>query len=490
MTCLTNSRQENTTSRKSNRAMSMQNWALRACGVFLLWAATAALLPAQTYTVLYTFRGGGDGANPGSAVVQGTNGNFYGVIQNGGVYEMTPGGTTTILYSFTGPADPLGALIQATDGNFYGTTYFGGASANCEYGCGTIFKMTPSGTLTTFYSFCPEINCPDGIGPYAGLVQGSEGNLYGTTLVGGANGQGAIFKISLTGTFTALYSFCSEADCADGQQPYAGLVVGSDGNLYGTASAGGAIGDGTVFRITPSGAFTTLHSFDGTDGTAPTAALIQAANGRFYGTTGGGASGNGTVFEMTPGGSLATLVSFDGTDGDNPFNPLVQATDRNFYGTTENGGTGGTHCNTSSGCGTAFEMTPGGTLTTLQIFDPLVGNYPNGRIQSTNGTFYGTTLVDGNDGGGWGTIFSLDTGLGAFVETQPTSGPAGLDVKILGNNLGSTTGVAFNGTAATFTVVSPSLIRTTVPAGATRGSVQVTTSSGTLTSNVAFRVRP
>jgi hypothetical protein len=125
MTCLTNSRQENTTSRKSNRAMSMQNWARRACGVFLLWAATAALLPAQTYTVLYTFRGGGDGANPGSAVVQGTNGNFYGVIQNGGVYEMTPSGTTTILYSFTGPADPLGALIQATDGNFYGTTYFG-----------------------------------------------------------------------------------------------------------------------------------------------------------------------------------------------------------------------------------------------------------------------------------------------------------------------------------------------------------------------------
>jgi uncharacterized repeat protein (TIGR03803 family) len=232
---------------------------------------------------------------------------------------------------------------------------------------------------------------------------------------------------------------------------------------------------------------TTLHSFAGnrTEGSSPFPALVQDADGTFYGTTEfGGNDDYGTVFKMTPSGVLTTLHSFDNTDGRNPYAGLVQSTNGDFYGTTYDGG--------ASGDGTIFEITASGTLTTLHSFAgyPTDGEYPYAPlVQGTNGEFYGTTPVGGaND---YGTVFSLNVGLGQFVETLPTSGKVGAAVKILGSFLTGATSVTFNGTPATFSINSKSEITTTVPTGATTGTVQVITPRlGTLSSNVPFTVKP
>jgi len=265
--------------------------------------------------------------------------------------------------------------------------------------------------------------------------------------------------------------------------------------LYGITGGGGANdndeycpnGCGTVFKITPGGTLTTLHSFDVTDGYNPYAGLVQATNGDLYGATLAGGdltcgtpTGCGTIFKITPGGTFTTLHSFDGTDGVNPYGALVQATDGDLYGTTQVGG--------ANGDGTIFKITPGGKFTTLHSFDGTDGAAPNaGLIQATDGNFYGTTYALGaNDDG---TVFSLSVGLGPFVETQTSSGKVGTAVKILGTDLTGATSVTFNGTTAAFKIVSASLITATVPTGATTGKVTVTTPSGTLISNAAFRVQ-
>jgi uncharacterized repeat protein (TIGR03803 family) len=431
--------------------MGKLNWAKRISAVFLLCATTAIELPAQTFATLHSFDGT-DGALP-----------------------------------------PAG-LIQATDGNFYGTTGIAGANSD-----GTVFKITPSGTLTTLYNFCSQSGCADGQNPSAGLIQATDGNFYGTTSGGGVNLQGTIFRITASGALTTLYSFCSQSGCTDGSMPQAGLVQATNGNFYGTTyGGGGANGRGTVFKITPGGTLTTLYSFcpqsGCPDGGSPQAGLIQATNGSFYGTTfAGGAHDLGTVFKITPGGNLTTLYSFcsvgypDCADGDLPrFGSLVQATNGDLYGTAPSGGA-------QIYYGTIFKITPGGTLTTLYSFCPQSGcpdgDDPRGTlVQDTNGNLYGTTFAGGANG--VGTVFSLSVGLGPFVETQTTSGKVGAAVKILGTNLTGATSVTFNGTAATFHVVSSSEITTTVPMGASTGKVKVVTPHGTLTSNVSFRVTP
>lgn len=232
----------------------------------------------------------------------------------------------------------------------------------------------------------------------------------------------------------------------------------------------------------PAGVFTTVHSFDEQDGTYPYAALIQATNGLLYGsTTSGGSFGYGTIFQITPAGALTTLVSFNVLDGADPQASLLQATDGNFYGTTPSGG--------RSGNGTIFELTPAGVLTSLFSFDDTDGSSPFAALmEDTNGTLYGTTYLGGthNDG----TLFSLSLGLGPFIATRPVAGLVGEAVKILGTNLNGATSVTFNGIAAVFTVVSRAEITTTVPAGATSGTVQVVTPSGPLLSNVSFGVLP
>jgi uncharacterized repeat protein (TIGR03803 family) len=455
-----------------------------------------------------------------------------------------PGQTVTTLYSFTGALDgeaPTDGLIQATDGYLYGTTYSGSATSFCAVGCGTVFKIATSGVLTTVYTFCSLDNCTDGAGPYAGLVQTSNGNFYGTTLMGGSGGfdfgvDGTVFEITPSDTLTTLHSFCIDyPSCPDGFYPYAGLFQASNGNLYGSTSAGGASNSyGTFFEVTPSGTFTTLDMLNGVNGSDPFGGLIQV-NQLLYGTTrSGGANGMGNVFSSTLGGTLTTLASFTGypTGGAGPEGTLIQASDGNFYGTTVGGGTNDE--------GTIFRMSPSGTLTTIYNFCSLTscadGARPEvGLIQATDGNLYGTTSTsasdsstiykitldgafttlytfstgntsqgvllqstDGNlygttEGGGTfdaGTVFKLSLGLAPFVEARPTSGRVGARITILGTHLTGATSVTFNGTSATFTVVSASEITTTVPTGATTGIVEVKTPHSTLKSNTKFHVTP
>jgi uncharacterized repeat protein (TIGR03803 family) len=504
--------------------MNRLDWAKRAYGALLLCAAAAVVTPAQTFTPLVRFDGT-DGGLPRGALVQATNGNLYGTTQQGGhggtVYSLTPNGSIMQIFNFDDwnyGAQPVAGLVQGADGNLYGTTEWGGTSS-----AGTVFKITPTGTLTNLYNFCSQSNCADGAHPEGALIQAADGNFYGTTYYGGANdtcnpagGCGTVFRITPNGELTTLYSFCSQENCADGGQPEGALVQASDGNLYGTTTEGGneakslctPWGCGTVFRITLTGKLKTVYTFcsfgDCTDGTTPEAGLIQATDDNLYGTTlAGGANFGGEVFELTLGGTLTTLYSFCSqaasgicSDGEEPMAALVQATDGNFYGTT---GYGGIECGDApNGCGTIFQVTPGGALTTLYSFCPergcKYGFLPLGElVQDTSGSFYGTTYYGGdNDEGryGGGTIFSLSMGLGPFVKTQPASGEVRATVKILGTDLTGATSVTFNGTPAAFTVESGSYIKTTVPAGATAGTVQVVTPGGTLSSNVPFTVVP
>ncbi len=469
------------------------------CVAFLFCLATAIASPAQTFTTLINFDGT-NGEGPVSSLVQGFNGNLYGTTYEGGandygtVFEITPAGTLTTIHTFCTQANcsdgnrPQGGLVSDTNGNLYGTTSAGGGP---NY-FGTAFRITPKGTLTTLHTFCTTQSfCVDGGCPYAGLVQGTDGNFYGTTSGCGYPELSTVYKITPGGTLTTLYNFCYEMIvCTDGVFPYAGLVQGTDGNLYGTTWAGGTSGgagaDGTIFKITPWGRRTTLYNFciqpSCFDGWHPWAGLVQATDGNFYGTTlDGGTSNYGTVFEITPAGALTTLHSFNSTDGLYPYSGLVQASDGNFYGTTYQGG--------AYNYGTVFEITPAGALTTLHSFDSTDGAYLYaGLMQATNGIIYGTTA--GGGANGYGTVFSLSMGLAPFVETLPTAGKVGRKVIILGNNLNGATAVAFNGTAATYKIGSNSAITTTVPIGATTGAVTVTTPSGTLTTNVPFRVVP
>jgi len=466
-------------------------------GTFLFVVAAAMAAPAQTFKTLANFNGT-NGANPDFvSLVQGWDGNLYGTTAYGGlngygtVFQVTPSGTVTTLYSFCAQTNcidgsvPEAGLVLATDGTFYGTTDEGGIYSDCDFVCGTVFEVTRQGTLNTLYSF--DINS-HGANPEAALIQDGDGNFYGTT---SAEDLSSVFEITSGGALTTLHNL----NMSEGAQPHAALVQ-ADGYLYGTTGFFGAYGSGTVFKITPKGAFTTLYNFCSkahcADGSVPVAALVPGPDGEFYSTTtSGGANdvclngGCGTVFKMSSDGRLTTLHSFDGTDGSSP-GGLVLGTDGSFYGVASNGG-GSDAC--PNGCGTIFKMTPDGALTTLHAFGSTDGAYPTGAlVQATDGLFYGVTFAGGPNGDG--TIFSLSVGLGPFVETQRTAGKVGQPVKILGTDLTGATSLTFNGTPATFTVVSPSLIKTTVPAGATSGTVQVVTPGGTLSSKAAFRVLP
>jgi uncharacterized repeat protein (TIGR03803 family) len=340
--------------------------------------------------------------------------------------------TFTTLHSFdsTDGSNPSWALVQAVDGNFYGTTPRGGTNAS-----GTIFRITPAGTFTTIYNFCSQINCADGEYPEAGLILAGDGKLYGTAQGGGAYYGGTIFKVTTSGVLMTLYNFCSQGgECTDGSGPSAPLMQATDGSFYGTTQFGGIDGyDGTVFRVTPDGALTTIHTFcsesNCADGYNPVAGLIQTADGNFYSTTQwGGANGLGTVFKITPDGTLTTLYAFCSirnssgycADGLDSEAPLVQATDGNLYGTTFAGG--------AYDVGTAFKITLSGTLTTLHSFDSSEGDgIYAGLIQATDGNLYGTAENDGagtNCYPGCGTVFRMTTG-GTVTTLHNFKGAAG-----------------------------------------------------------------
>ena len=294
------------------------------------------------------------------------------------------------LFSFHGPdgGSPSGGLVQGTDGNFFGTTTYGGS-----YGAGTLFLLTTNGGLVTLVSF----NLTNGAQPAATLLLGADGNFYGTTEMGGAYQYGTAFRLTPFGVLTTLTSFTG----ANGAYPLAPLVQGTDGNFYGTTSGGGTNGDGTIFSLTPGGALSSLFSFNELNGAKPCAALLQAADGNFYGTTeDGGANGYGTIFSVTANGVLTPLFAFDSTHGAYPQAALTPGPAGSFYGLTASGG--------AYGDGTIFRYSPGSGLTSLFSFAETNGSSPSGSLlQGSDGNFFGTTTEGGTYGDG--TIFSLST---------------------------------------------------------------------------------
>jgi uncharacterized repeat protein (TIGR03803 family) len=379
----------------------------------------------------------------------------------------------TNLASFNGTngSFPAGELIQARDGNFYGTTSEGGAYQDrLGNSLGTLFRLSPNGTLVTLLSF----NGTNGANPLGGLVQDSTGILYGTTFYGGTNtdvnfnariGYGTVFKVTTNGSLTTLFSFFS-SDFTNGGNPNP-LVFGSDGNLYGTTQGNLGAGAGTVFRITPAGTLTTLATVAGTNGSSLMGTLIEGTNGSFYGTAySGGSSNLGTVFNVLSNGQLTRIVSFVRTNGGNPRAGLVRGVDGNLYGTTYAGG--------ASNLGTVFRLDAAGTLTTLMSFDNIKGILPavrllvgddgnfygrtasgpsgprvfkvtpageftplyslndessdpfGGLIQGKNGAFYGTTYAGGSQG--MGSVFSLSVPMSPVLHAaMPTPGTVQLD---------------------------------------------------------------
>jgi len=283
-------------------------------------------------------------------------------------------------------------LLLASDGNFYG------AAEGGLYGAGLIFKMPAGGKPTPIYNFCSQTNCPDGMYPQGPLIQGTDGNFWGTTYEGGSDNSGTVFKLSPGGKLTTIHSF----QYTDGYMPNA-LIQATDGNFYGTTYSGGTTdcvyfyssNCGTVFKMTPGGTLTTLYSFDFTHGATPSAPLVEANNGKFYGTTAYGGDdsfygcvyGCGTVFQITTAGVLTTLYRFGSAQASRPTAPMIQATDGNLYGTALQG----EDCS-----GEIFEITRSGTFTELYCLVEVTSEWLEpgaGLFQSTNGVFYGTAYA-------------------------------------------------------------------------------------------------
>jgi uncharacterized repeat protein (TIGR03803 family) len=431
---------------------------------------------AQTVASVYSFKHRGFSANPYYVTpAQGRDARLYGTTEGtsldfGSIFIVETNGDGSVLYKFDGSQGKIlfAGLTLANDGNFYGTTYEGGSA-----GYGVLFRITPVGVYTALHNFGGG---GDGSYPLAPPIQASDGALYGATE--GNNISATVYKYTLSGTFSTIYQF----DGTSGQGEV-GMIQGADGNLYGTASSGGAYNCGTIFKMTTSGALLRYYSFKcGTEGANPTAALVQASDGNFYGTTSGGGYRNlGTIFKMGQQGLVSILYRFRGqpSDGSGP-GVLVEGTDGNLYGTTGAGG--------NAEAGTLYRVTKSGSHSLLYSFVDVVGQYPlGGLLQHTNGQFYGTAYMGGTAGAG--SVFSLDMGLGPFVAFVLPAGQVGQTGQILGQGFTGTTSVTFNDVAAiSFEVVSDTFLTAIVPSGATTGSVLVTTPNGTLTSNKNFTI--
>lgn len=474
--------------------MTRTQWARAARSVVLICLFGVPAAQAQTFTTIANLP---KPLQHLTQLIQGEDGNLLGTNSGGGapygvglIVRVSLTGQLSQLYRFclqTSCPDgefPEG-LYQTPNGTMYGLTDGGGASGN-----GVLFQLSRSGKETVLYNFCSQANCGDGMNPTSAPVPSVNGGLIATASGGGAYGQGTLFKVSPTGDLTTLYSFCAQANCTDGAVPKTPPLQMANGVIYGTTENGGKNASGNVYAFTPQGKLVNLYSFPSADPFVAVPRLIQGSDGNLYGVTqyGGAATNDGSVFKITPQGNFTNLYNFcplsNCADGAAPVS-LIQGSDGNLYGTTQGGGN-------PNDAGTIFKITPQGVLTTLYTFCQgstcIDGENPQSLMQDTNGVFYGTTGGGGSLGGG--TVFSLSLGLAPFVRTSPGFGKVGAKIGILGTNLTGTTSVTINGTAAAFTVVSDSYIMATVPNGATSGNVEATTSSGTLNSNMPFQVLP
>lgn len=350
--------------------------------------------------------------------------------------------------SGAGPNYPYGRLVQGTNGDFYGTTYSGGVSNK-----GTVFKLTSTGTWSTLFSFSGT----NGANPsFGGLMLASDGNFYGNCYVGGVSNKGSLFRISHSGSFSNLFSFRN----TNGSSPNGWLAQGTDGSFYGTTFGGGTSNMGTIYRMTPAGVVSSLLSFKGTNGANPYAGLTAAGDGNFYGTTyNGGSNDLGTIFRVSTNGVLNLLVSFTGTNGaypgSGPRTGLALGSDGHLYGTTEYGG--------PTDDGTVFRVTTNGVFTNLFSFSATNGYSPfAGVVEGPDGNFYGTTS-GGSGVSSNGTAFRISHAgmLETVVFFDYTNGPSPIGDLALGrdgNFYGSTVSGGYDGVGALFRLVSPPVI--------------------------------
>ncbi len=418
------------------------------------WSGVQAAGPV---TVLHSFSTTGSGGyDPQGGVIFGNDGSLYGTARNGStdspegtIYRITTAGNFTLLHAFASDGTegglPSAGLLLGQDGNFYGAT---GAK---------FFQVTPDGTLMVLHDFTTDY-ATAGADLEAALIEDGQGNFFGTSYQGGAYGYGAVFEyVPGSSTATALYAFStkdSQYHNSDGAGPLAPVLLANDGNFYGTATYGGTYGDGTVFRLTPAGVFTNLHSFSytGGDGANPMAGLIQASDGNLYGTTQYGSSsgsGNpGTVFRVTPAGVVSTVHDFTQAEGSYLLAALTEGTDGFLYGTASQGG--------AYGNGTVFRMTKDGVVTVLHNFTGSDGGDPASKlVLGADGYFYGTTLQGGTTNNG--TVYRLDpTALAGSIQFSSTvygvsegAGSVAVTVRRVGGTAGAVSAsyVTADGTA-------------------------------------------
>ncbi len=472
-----------TRGRQSTRMTYLSNLCLV---LFSALALPGVGAQAQTISAIYDFGSAtGDPLKPQNVgvIAQGQDGDMYSTTPAGGsnglgaAFKVSPSGLLAVLHNFSSTdGTPYSGLTLGTDGNFYGSTCNGGS-----FSAGTVFKMTRAGTLTVLYNFTGG---NDGKCPLAPPIEGTDGNYYGTTSAGGLSAAGTVYKVTVSGSLTTIFQF----DEANGDYPEGPLVQAADGNFYGTTNVGNNNCGfdnicSTIFKITPSGTFTQLYSFPFNSFFNSTYAtgLAVGNDGYLYGAAVQTGIGHGEVFKINTSGTTFTAV-YDftgGADGANPYAGLLLANNGNFYGVAANDG--------ADGFGELYEISSAGKFLTVAAFNGTDGAYPSAPLmQNTNGTIYGDTS-QGGEVTNTGTFFKLP-GLKPFVSLLPASGKVGTKIGILGQGFQGTTSVSFNGAAATFTVVAATYLTVTVPTGATSGVVTVTTPAGVLRSSKRFIV--